>query len=295
LKVLIAPNAGFCFGVRRAIDMAQRAAAERGKVFSLGPLIHNRQAVEALREQGVEPAEELDEVPHESTVMIRTHGAGPDVYAAIAERGQPLLDSTCPFVMRAHTAASRFHQEGYQVLVLGDREHPESQGIVAHTGGAATIVSDPSEAVDLRLGAHVAIVCQTTQRLENLLALVTLVLPHVQELRVANTICDATAQRQRASEALAAEVDVTIIVGGYHSANTRRLAEICAETGTPTHHIETADELDPDWVRGAEVVGVTAGASTPDEAIRAVAEAIAEIGGPGSEIVTPPDSGSGEG
>jgi 4-hydroxy-3-methylbut-2-enyl diphosphate reductase len=274
--------------------MAQRAASERGRVYSLGPLIHNRQAVEALREQGVEPADELDEVPPSSTVMIRTHGAGPEVYAAIQERGQPLLDSTCPFVMRAHTAASRFHQEGYQVLVLGDREHPESQGIVAHTGGAATIVSDPIEADGLRLGVHVAVVCQTTQRLENLLSLVNRVLPRVQELRVANTICDATAQRQHASESLAVEVDVTIVVGGYHSANTRRLAEICAETGTPTHHIETADELDPAWVSDAGVVGVTAGASTPDEAIRAVAEAIAAIGGPGSEIVTPSDAASEE-
>jgi 4-hydroxy-3-methylbut-2-enyl diphosphate reductase len=274
--------------------MARSAASSRGRVFSLGPLIHNRQAVDSLRAQGVEPAEGLDEVPPSATVMIRTHGAGPDLYAAIEDRGLPLLDSTCPFVMRAHQAAARFHNEGYQVLVLGDREHPESQGIVAHTGGAAVIVSDPGDADDLRLGVHVAIVCQTTQRIENLLALAARVLPRVQELRIANTICDATAQRQRASEALADEVDVTIVVGGYHSANTRRLAEICAETGTPTHHIETADELDEAWIRGAEVVGVTAGASTPDDVIRAVAEAIVALGGPGSEIVIPADTAPGE-
>lgn len=294
MKVVIAHNAGFCFGVRRAIDMARRAAAESGHVYSLGPLIHNRQAVEALREQGVEVVNSLDEMPPSATVMIRTHGAGPDVYDAISERELPLVDTTCPFVMRAHTVAARFHQEGYQVLVLGDREHPESQGIVAHTGGAATIVSDPAEADDLRLRAQVAVVCQTTQRLGNLVDLVARVLPRVQELRVANTICDATAQRQWHSETLAGKVDVTIVVGGYDSANTRRLAEICEETGTPTYHIETAKELDPEWVLGAELVGVTAGASTPDEAIRAVAEAIAAIGGPDSEVIIPSDA-SGEG
>ncbi len=285
MRILIAPHAGFCFGVRRAIEMARRAAADGDLVYSLGPLIHNRQAVEELRRQGVVPVEGPDDVPDGARVMIRTHGAGPDVYEALEARGLQPLDATCPFVKRAHDAARRFHQEGYQVLVLGDREHPESQGIVQQAAGAATIVSEPEEVEGL--APRAAIVCQTTQRRENLQALVAAVLPRVQELRVANTICDATTQRQEASAALAAQVDLVVVVGGYHSANTRRLAEICGAGGVPTHHVEVPEELEPGWFRDARVVGITAGASTPDDLLRAVAERAAEIGGPETEIAWP--------
>lgn len=285
MRVVVAPHAGFCFGVRRAIEMARRAVAEGRPVYSLGPLIHNRQAVENLRRQGLTPVEDPDDVPDGARVMIRTHGAGRDVYESLHARGLEIIDATCPFVTRAHDAARRFHEEGYQVLVLGDREHPESQGIVQQTDGEAIIVSEPEEIEGLSLSARVAVVCQTTQRRENLLALVEAVLPRVQELRVANTICDATAQRQQASAELARAADVMIVVGGYHSANTRRLAEICAAAGTPTHHVEVAEELQPDWFTGADVVGITAGASTPDDVLRAVAQRVLEIGGPGSEMV----------
>lgn len=285
MKVIVAPHAGFCFGVRRAIEMARRAVAEGRPVYSLGPLIHNRQAVESLRRQGLTPVEGPADVPEGARVMIRTHGAGRDVYQQLQARGVEIIDATCPFVTRAHDAARRFHEEGYQVLVLGDREHPEAQGIVQQTDGAAIIVSRSEDVDHLALSSRVAVVCQTTQRRDNLLSLIEAVLPRVQELRVANTICDATTQRQQASAELARVVDVMVVVGGYHSANTRRLAEICAAAGTPTHHVEIAEELRPEWFAEASVVGITAGASTPDEVLRAVAYRVAEIGGPGSEIV----------
>lgn len=285
MRVVVAPHAGFCFGVRRAIEMARRAVAEGRPVYSLGPLIHNRQAVDNLGRQGLTPVEDPDDVPAGARVMIRTHGAGRDVYERLRARGMEIIDATCPFVTRAHDAARRFHEEGYQVLVLGDREHPEAQGIVQQTDGAAVIVSRSEDVDHLALSSRVAVVCQTTQRRDNLLALIEAVLPRVQELRVANTICDATTQRQRASAELARAVDVMIVVGGYHSANTRRLAEICAAAGTPTHHVEVAEELRPEWFAGASVVGITAGASTPDDVLRAVAHRAVEIGGPGSEIV----------
>ncbi|MCX7598030.1 MAG: 4-hydroxy-3-methylbut-2-enyl diphosphate reductase [Armatimonadetes bacterium] len=290
MKIVVAPHAGFCFGVRRAIEMARRAVAEGRPVYSLGPLIHNRQAVENLRCQGLTPVEGPAYVPEGARVMIRTHGAGRDIYQQLRTRGVEVIDATCPFVTRAHDAARRFHQEGYQVLVLGDREHPEAQGIVQQTDGAAVIVSRPEDIDGLELSPRVAVVCQTTQRRDNLLALVAAILPRVQELRVANTICDATTQRQQASAELAKAVDVMIVVGGYHSANTRRLAEICAAAGTRTHHVEVADELRPEWFVEAKVVGITAGASTPDDVLRAVAQRVLEIGGPGSEITGLADS-----
>ncbi|MBC7287958.1 MAG: 4-hydroxy-3-methylbut-2-enyl diphosphate reductase [Armatimonadetes bacterium] len=290
LRIVISPHAGFCFGVRRAIRLAEEATAQRGQVYSLGPLIHNRQAVERLRDLGLIPVESIDEVPDAAPVMIRTHGAGPALVREAQQRGHEIVDATCPFVARAHKSARRFHEQGYQVFVLGDRSHPESLGIVEYTGGEAIIVEEPEEIDQLDLAPRVAIVCQTTQRFDRLQALVQAVLPRVQELLVANTICDATTQRQQASEALAHEADVMLVVGGYHSANTRRLYEICSATGTPTYHIEVPEEIRAEWVSGARTVGITAGASTPDEIIAAVAERVAELGGAGSEIVWPTDA-----
>ncbi|MCD6350567.1 MAG: 4-hydroxy-3-methylbut-2-enyl diphosphate reductase [Armatimonadetes bacterium] len=287
MKIIISPHAGFCFGVQRAISIALEAVREHGKVYCVGPLIHNTQAVEDLRRQGLDTVESQQEVPRKAPVLVRTHGAGPELYEAARRLQHLLIDATCPFVTRAHEAARQFQQEGYQVLVLGDRQHPEAQGIVQHTGGHALIVEQPGEIEGLDLAPRVAIVCQTTQRRENLQALVAAVLPRVRELRVANTICDATTQRQEASQHLARQVDVMVVVGGYHSANTTRLAQICQATGTPTHHVEVAEELDPKWFEGAQTVGVSAGASTPDDIIEAVVNRLAEIGGEGSEIIWP--------
>jgi len=282
LQILLAENAGFCFGVRRALEIAEQATRDHPRVFSLGPLIHNRQVVERLAAQGLVVSAGVEEVPPGAVAMIRAHGAGPEVYEQARARGITLLDATCPFVARVHRKAAHFSRQGYTVLVLGDPNHPEAQGIVAHTGGQALIVESPQDLTNLRLPSRVAVVCQTTQTLEALRALVDALLPQVSELVVANTICDATAKRQEESLRLARQVDLMIVIGGYHSANTRRLAEICAATGTPTHHIEQADELQEEWLAGVEKVGVTAGASTPAEAIEAVLMRLREMAAPAS-------------
>jgi len=202
--------------------------------------------------------------------MLRTHGTGPATVAALERRGVTIVDATCPFVARAQREARRFQEEGYDVLVLGEPDHPEAIGIAEHTGGAARIIESAAALEGKRLRKRVAVVCQTTQRLDRLQELVAVLLPHCIELRVANTICDATSKRQEASVRVARQVDLMLVVGGKHSANTTRLAQVCAETGTPTHHIETAAELQPEWLAGVEQVGVTAGASTPDWVIAAV-------------------------
>ena len=279
MRLLLADHAGFCFGVRRALEMAEDATSRHECVYALGPLIHNRQVVERLGRQGLVVCEDPETLPSGAVAMVRAHGAGPAVYDLARDRGVTLLDATCPFVARVHRKVAQFVRNGYQVLVLGDPNHPEAQGIVAHTGGKAVIVEDPADLGGVRLRRRVAVVCQTTQTLESLRALVDALLPCVQELIVANTICDATAKRQEASVALARQVEVMIVIGGYHSANTRRLAEICAATGTPTHHLEGVDELQEEWLTGVEKVGVTAGASTPAEAIEAVIERLQEMAG----------------
>jgi 4-hydroxy-3-methylbut-2-enyl diphosphate reductase len=284
MEILLADHAGFCFGVRRALEMAEDATRRHERVHALGPLIHNPQVVERLERQGLVICEHAETLPAGSVAMVRAHGAGPQVYELAAARGITLLDATCPFVARVHRKAAQFARRGYQVLVLGDPNHPEAEGILAHTGGKAAIVESPADLASLRLRRRVAVVCQTTQTLEALRSLVDALLPQVQELIVANTICDATANRQEASLALARQVDLMIVIGGYHSANTRRLAEICAATGTPTHHIEEAAELQEEWLVGVEKVGVTAGASTPTEAIEAVLERLASLRTAGGRV-----------
>ncbi len=274
VEIILADHAGFCFGVRRAIERALDETAKRGKLYSQGPLIHNRQVVDGLRKKGLEPVDNIDDVPPGSTVMLRTHGVGPSVYEHAEKNSLDVIDATCPFVARAQMEASRLHKANYLVLVLGEPDHPEAQAIREHTGGHAIIVERSADVDFSSLPKRVAVVCQTTQRLEALRELVNALLGHTTELVVVNTICDATSQRQDAVWAMAQNVEVVIVIGGRHSANTTRLAQICTDAGKPTYHIETADEIDCAWFRGVARAGVTAGASTPDEAIDAVLQRI---------------------
>jgi 4-hydroxy-3-methylbut-2-enyl diphosphate reductase len=277
LTIIGVEEAGFCFGVKRALQLANEATERHPEVACLGPLIHNRQVVEDLERRGMRVVETIEDVPSGSAALVRAHGAGPTVYQAAQEHNIDLIDATCPFVRRVQQAAARFAEDDYQVLVLGEREHPEAQAIVAHAGGRAVIVEDAGELDGIKVTDRVAVVCQTTQRLDKLQELVAALLPQIGELRVANTICDATSKRQKASVAVAREVDLMLVIGGYHSANTNRLAQICSATGTRTEHIETADELRGEWLDGVETVGITAGASTPPEAVAAVRERLLEL------------------
>lgn len=277
MEIIQAEEAGFCFGVRRALQLAEEATREYETVYSLGPLIHNRQVVDHLRRQGLVVCDSLEDLPAHSTALIRAHGTGPATYELAQQRQLTLIDATCPFVARVHRRAAEFAQQDYQVLVLGDSNHPEAQGIMAHTGGQAVIVQTSQDLEKVSLRKRIAVVCQTTQTREALRALVEALLAQVSELVVANTICDATTKRQESSVQIARQVDVMIVVGGYHSANTQRLAEICAAAGTPTHHVEVAPELRDEWLQGVEKVGVTAGASTPEEAIEAVIARLQQI------------------
>ena len=279
MRVIVARHAGVCYGVERALKLAQEAARAGGPVATFGPLIHNPQAVAALQERGVAVASTLDDV-EAGTLIIRSHGVDPAVITAAEGKGLAVVDATCPFVRAAHTCAADLHDKGYAVVIVGEADHPEVEGILAHAGGEAVIVQ---RAADLppRLGRKVGVVVQTTQPPAVLAEVVAALLPRTSELRVCNTICSATEQRQSAAAELAEQVDVIVVVGGHNSGNTTRLAEICGERNPRTHHVETAAELDEAWFEGASVVGVTAGASTPDVQIRGVIEAIEALAGDG--------------
>lgn len=277
MRVIVAKHAGICYGVERALKLANQAAEVDGNVRTLGPLIHNPQAVQALRQQGVEVATELDEVKS-GTLIIRSHGVDPALIKQAEDRGLRVVDATCPFVSTAQRHAADLSKEGYTVVIVGEAEHPEVEGILAHAGGRALIVQR-AEDVDTKLPLRrVGVVVQTTQSPSRLEEVVAALLPRVSELRVFNTICSATAQRQKAADELARDVDVMVVVGGHNSGNTTRLAEICRAANERVYHVETSDELNPAWFAGANVVGVTGGASTPAEQIRSVILAIEALG-----------------
>lgn len=277
MEVRVARHAGVCYGVERALRLAEQAAADGGPVHTLGPLIHNPQAVEALRAAGVSTADSFDQVS-EGTVVIRSHGVDPKVIEAAEAKGLQVVDATCPHVSKAQQAARALRDDGYTVVIVGEADHPEVEGIMAHAGGEAIVIERAADVVRVPPARRVGVVVQTTQS-EGLLAdVVAALVPRVSELRVHNTICAATAKRQAAAAELASEVDVMVVVGGHNSGNTTRLAEISRAVNSRTYHVETADELERDWFSGASVVGVTAGASTPDAQMQGVIRAIEAMG-----------------
>lgn len=268
MKIEKAADMGFCFGVRRAIELVQKAAQERGPLQTLGALVHNRQVVDKLSECGVDIAASLDEV-RGSIIAIASHGVGPEVMKQIKARGLEVVDATCPFVRKAQIVAQRLGKEGFLVLVFGDASHPEVQAVLGWAGknASASLEIPQFTAQPKRLG----ILCQTTQNQERFASFVAGIIisdtAKFSELRVFNTICDATRKHQAAALGLAKRADLMIVIGGKDSANTRRLAEICADTGVATYHIETVTEFDPSWIQGRRHIGITAGASTPDKVI----------------------------
>jgi 4-hydroxy-3-methylbut-2-enyl diphosphate reductase len=264
MEVTLARKAGFCFGVKRATLMAFEAA-KKGKesaTFTLGPIIHSPQVVERLREMGVEVLHDLSDLDA-GTIIIRSHGVTESELAEALRKELEVVDATCPFVKKAQEFVKSLSDSGYDVVVFGEADHPEVEGLISYAKGRAFVVASAEEAAALPRMNKVGIVAQTTQPVENLKRIVMECLAKGTEVRVYNTICDATSERQEEARSIAAVVDCMIVIGGYSSGNTRRLAEICAAIQPRTHHIETADQLREEWFAGAGKVGVTAGASTP--------------------------------
>ncbi|MDR3563906.1 MAG: bifunctional 4-hydroxy-3-methylbut-2-enyl diphosphate reductase/30S ribosomal protein S1 [Negativicutes bacterium] len=276
MKIILAKHSGFCYGVERAVRMAKGCAEGKGHVATLGPIIHNPQVVEDLRREGIAVADDLADI-EAGTVIIRSHGVGPGVFQEATRRNLTIVDATCPHVKKAQTAAQALKEAGYQVVVVGEKRHPEVQSIVAWTDNTALVVETPEEAEAVTREARMGIVAQTTfppQRFEEIVAILKTKSP---EVKVDRTICRATELRQQAAVDLAAEVGVIVVVGGKNSANTARLAELCQQAGVKVYSVETADEVSADWFAETKVAGVTAGASTPDWIIEEVVKKMQEI------------------
>jgi (E)-4-hydroxy-3-methyl-but-2-enyl pyrophosphate reductase len=284
MEIIVAKTAGFCFGVKRALELVDKALADTDTpLYSLGPLIHNPAVVAALEARGLKTIETIDGI-NEGRVVIRSHGVGPSIIGAAQTQQLVLIDATCPFVKNVQELAIILHQEGYQVVIIGEKAHAEVKGVLDSVAGNALVIESLDEISQAQLSSKVGIVSQTTQDSIGFNRIVGAIVPYTKECRVFNTICVATVRRQQEASELSRQVETMIVVGGKNSANTRHLAEICQANGTVTYQVETPADLQAVWFSKISRVGVTAGASTPDAQILAVVEKINLLGG--NEVVS---------
>jgi len=276
MEVLVAKKCGFCPGVRNAIRLAEKTLAQTDQVYSLGPIIHNDDEVERLARAGLKTVHSVDQVDS-GTVIIRSHGARPDQIEALRQRGIKIVDATCVLVKRVQQIAQQLARDGYQVVVVGEAEHPEVQAVVgcAHN---VTVLSSLDDLSKIPANAKLGIVAQTTQSPQQFGEMLGAVaqLPFT-ELKVLNTLCQESVKRQLAAVQLCKQVDVMFVLGGLHSANTRRLAELCRQHNPQTYHLQNHTGLDSTALAGKRIAGVTAGASTPDWVIHRFVEKLRNI------------------
>lgn len=287
--ILLAEHHGYCHGVKKAVDKTVQAGEQAQRpVYVLGQLIHNQQVIDRLSEQGITTVTSLDEIPPGSTVVIRTHGAAPELLDAARAKDIDVTDATCPDVRLVQNKAIELVKDGYTVVVVGKNDHPEVVGIMAHAqripNAKIVAINTPEGLADALQGLpkrRLGLVSQTTQLEDTFFALVAQASRLTKELKVFNTICPATFYRQNAAADLAKQVDVMVVVGGKNSSNTTHLADICKEEGTPAFHVETYRELQTPEVLAvltpAKTIGVTAGASTPDWLVQEVIDALEQL------------------
>lgn len=274
MKVTLAKSAGFCFGVKRAVEMVYKEAETGKKVYTLGPIIHNEQVVQDLEQKGVrviDTPEELSKA-EDATVIIRSHGISADVYHQLEDKKVRIVDATCPFVSKIHRIVEKKYQEGSCIVIVGNANHPEVEGINGWCNGAATVIGSVSEAENYSQepARKLCVVAQTTFNYKKFKDIVDIFSKKSYDIDVMNTICSATEERQTEAAAIAGDSDAMIVIGGKHSSNTQKLYEICKNVCPDTHFIQTLDDLDLKQFQSFRSVGITAGASTPNTIIKEV-------------------------
>lgn len=265
---------GFCFGVKRAVQMAEDVLKKEHRAYSLGSIIHNAQVVTDLWNKGLEVINNIDDAKG-GCIVISSHGISPAVASEISKRSLKLVDTTCPFVSNAQSIARQLKYAGYKVIIVGDLNHPEVKALVDFAGRGAHVVKDASDIkrLGIKHSDKIGVLSQTTQSMVNFLAAVSAVIDaRPKELRVFNTICKDAEERQAAAGELARTVDLILIVGGKNSANTKRLFDVCKKVLKKAYLIETENDLKCTWFKGVKAVGVTSGASTPDWVVKKVVE-----------------------
>lgn len=277
MRVKLAKRTGFCFGVKRAVSMAEDALKNnRRAICSLGSIIHNREVVEDLSKKGLRVVGDIRDIS-EGAVVISSHGLSPKIASRLAKKGLEIIDTTCPFVLKAQDIARRLSDEGYTVLIVGDANHPEVKALVDFVPKKAFVVKDKFEAASLKLkkNERLSIISQTTQSTGNFRDCIKAIRKlGPKEIKIFNTICNDAEERQKDARALARKVDLMLVVGGRHSANTKRLLEVCRPILKKTHLVETEKDLKEGWFKRGRAIGIASGASTPDWIIQKITKAI---------------------
>lgn len=276
MEVILSPHSGFCFGVKRAMNIAEEATKKNdGPIYTYGPIIHNPQTVSLLKKKGITPIDSFDSIK-KGRLIIRSHGVSPSIIKLAKEKGFEIIDATCPFVKKAHDIARKLNKKGYKVIAIGEKEHPEMQAVIGYTNGNGEILSPDSSFACIKQQDKIGVIAQTTLSISQFQKAVSLLVEKAEEIRIYNTICNATSLRQEYTIETANKVDLMLVIGGKNSANTRRLYELVKSTGKDVYHIETKEEIKKRWFRNKEKVGITAGASTPVWIIKEVIHCIKE-------------------
>ena len=273
-KVKVAKSAGFCFGVKRAIDMVYEEAAKGGKVYTLGPVIHNEQVVSDLESKGVKVVDNIESLDagQDTTVIIRSHGVPEEIINRLKEKNIRIVDATCPFVSKIHHIVKEKYNEGYHIVVIGNAKHPEVEGVCGWCGNSADVIGSVEEAGKYSnyKDKKLCVVSQTTFNYKKFQDIVDILVKKSYDIVVMNTICNATEERQTEAGTIARQSDAMLVIGGKHSSNTQKLFEICKRVCPDTYFIQTLDDLDLKKLQSFRSVGITAGASTPNNIIKEV-------------------------
>ena len=276
MKITIAKDAGYCFGVRDAVELAYKSAEENGEVYMLGDIVHNERVVSDLADEGTKVVDNLDNIPDDKPVLFRAHGTETKVWEDALGKGLDIIDATCPLVQEIHDEVRKLAKDGRQIIIIGDHGHDEVVGIMSHAKDSI-VVASPEEAQTLRKVKRAGVVSQSTQSIENVQEIINILMTKVFDLHFINTICFPTKQNQEQIKTLASESDVMVIIGSFTSANSKRLTQLSLEINKNTYQVNGAEDVDPSWVEGAEKVGISAGASTPDYLIDQVYQKIKQL------------------
>ena len=278
MKLLISKYLGFCTGVNRAYKLALKTAQQGEPVYILGYLVHNQKVIDELLSKGIKTIKALNEIPKDATgyLIISAHGLSPEMYDKAEKTGLKIVDTTCPWVKKPQELAKKLVEDGYHLVIVGDRNHAEVTGIMGWANNKAQVIESAKELKKVGFHDKIGVIAQTTQSAKNFDEVMNGLLPKTNELKMFNTICEATNKMQRSAQETAKRSEIMFVIGDAKSANTKRLRELCEETGAKTYQIESAADLDLNLIKGFDIIGLTAGASTPDQVIEEVVRKLKE-------------------
>ena len=284
MKILLAKDAGYCFGVRDAVNLAYDTADKDGDVYMLGHIVHNENVVKDLDNAGAKVVDSLENIPKDKPVLFRAHGTSVETWDNANKKNMNIIDATCPLVLEIHDEVKKLEAEGRKIIIVGDHGHDEVKGIASQVKDPI-IVCSSKEAFTLRKYKRAGVVSQSTQTIENVQEIINIIMTKVFDLRFVNTICFPTKRNQTQIKELAKQCDLMVVIGSFTSANSKRLTALAKERNDKSYQVTNADEINPNWFKEVEIVGVSAGASTPDKIINDVLEKIKKIGNVEKEIV----------